>query len=177
MKGDIFKVLTIVQALLILTFTPIWGCLIDQIGAKIILTINCCLCLILGILLIFSINFPFLYILSIGITVINVQGLNTAINTHILDIFTIKYSLEIGGLITLFIGLTGIISSILSFVISLFYTEKDELKTSYRIIYICGTIVVVIGLILNNFESGEKFNFDDDKDLTTDNGEKNIIKS
>ena len=176
MKGDIFKVLTIVQALLILTFTPIWGCLIDQIGAKIILTINCCLCLILGILLIFSINFPFLYILSIGITVINVQGLNTAINTHILDIFTIKYSLEIGGLITLFIGLTGIISSILSFVISLFYTEKDELKTSYRIIYICGTLLVVIGLILNNFESGEKFNFDD-KDLTTDNGEKNIIKS
>ena len=105
---------------------------------------------------------------------ININGFNSAINPHIMEIFTIKYTLEIGGFISFFAQITSIICSILSFIVSFYYTTGEELKTPYRVIYIIGTILSGIGFILNYYESGEKFNFDDDNDKQ-DNEEHKII--
>ena len=105
---------------------------------------------------------------------INISGFSASINPHIMEIFTIKYTLEIGGFISFFAQITSIICSILSFIVSFYYTTGEELKTPYRVIYIIGTILSGIGFILNYYESGEKFNFDDDNDKQ-DNEEHKII--
>ena len=172
--GNTFKYLGFAITLSIIIFIPIWGCLVDKFGAKIILKITCAGCIILGIILYFSVNNTLFFILSISISMININGFNSAINPHIMEIFTIKYTLEIGGLIGFFSGLNSIICSILSFIVSFYYTTGEELKTPYRVIYIIGTILSGIGFILNYYESGEKFNFDDNNDKQ-DNEEHKII--
>ncbi len=94
-----------------------------------------------------------------------------------MDVFTINYSLEIKGLISLFSGLNYIVCSVLSFIISFYYSTGVQLKVPYRIVCICVTILSFIGFVLNYYETGEKFNFDDDKNVTSYNGEQYIIYS
>ena len=161
-EGNTFKYLGFVIGISNIIVILIWGCLVDKIGSKIILKITSAGCVIVGIMLCFSLNSTFLFILSISITTINIQGFISAINPHIMEIFTIKYNLEIGGLISLCSGINFVICSILSFIISLYYTTGEQLKTPYKIIYIVGSFLSLIGFILNYYESGEKFNFDDD---------------
>ena len=175
MQGDIFKYLGFLITFTMVISTLIWGCVVDKYGSKKILKITCAGCVFLGIFLFFSINNTFYFIVSITLSMINVSGFSTAITPHIMDVFTIKYSLEIGGLISLFSGLNSVVCSVLSFIISFYYTTGEQLKVPYRIIYICGAILSFIGFVLNYYETGEKFNFDDDKNVTTDNGEQNII--
>ena len=161
-EGNTFKYLGFVIGISNIIVILIWGCLVDKIGSKIILKITSAGCVIVGIMLCFSLNNTILFILSISITTINIQGFISAINPHIMEIFTIKYSLEIGGLISLCSGINFVICSILSFIISLYYTTGEQLKTPYKIIYIVGSFLSFIGFILVYYESGEKFNFDDD---------------
>ena len=172
--GNAFKYLGFAITFSTLISTPIWGCLVDKYGTKIILKITCAGCTILGVILYFSVNNNLFYLLCISISMINISGFSASINPHIMEIFTIKYTLEIGGLIGFFSGLNSIICSILSFIVSFYYTTGEELKTPYRVIYIIGTILSGIGFILNYYESGEKFNFDDDNDKQ-DNEEHKII--
>jgi len=106
---------------------------------------------------------------------INISGFSASINPHIMEIFTIKYTLEIGGLIGFFSGLNSIICSILSFIVSFYYTTGEELKTPYKVIYIIGTILSGIGFILNYYESGEKFNFDDNNDKKESEEQKIVL--
>ena len=120
--GNAFKYLGFAITFSTLISTPIWGCLVDKYGTKIILKITCAGCTILGVILYFSVNNNLFYLLCISISMINISGFSASINPHIMEIFTIKYTLEIGGLIGFFSGLNSIICSILSFIVSFYYT-------------------------------------------------------
>ena len=173
--GNAFKYLGFAITFSTLISTPIWGCLVDKYGTKIILKITCAGCTILGVILYFSVNNNLFYLLCISISMINISGFSASINPHIMEIFTIKYTLEIGGLIGFFSGLNSIICSILSFIVSFYYTTGEELKTPYKVIYIIGTILSGIGFILNYYESGEKFNFDDNNDKKESEEQKIVL--
>ena len=177
MSGETFKYLGIIISLSIIIFTPIWGYLVDKFGAKIILKITSFLCFISGVFLSLTINYTSIFSLFIAICIIILSGFMSAIRPYSMEIFSIKYTIEIGGLILFFPGLSGIICTIISFIVSFYYTTGEELKTPYRVIYIIGSILGLIGFILNYCESGEKFNFDEEEVIIENKDIKNDINN
>ena len=120
MSGETFKYLGIIISFSTLIFTPIWGYLVDKFGAKIILKITSFLCFISGVFLSLTINYTSIFSLFIAICIIILSGFMSAIRPYSMEIFSIKYTIEIGGLILFFPGLSGIICTIISFIVSFF---------------------------------------------------------
>ena len=92
-SGETFKFIYFAFTVSTLVCNPIWGLLIDKFGSKIILKIICLGCTSLGILLFFSVNSSFIFILSIILAMVFINGFGSAMNPHIMEIFSIKYSL------------------------------------------------------------------------------------
>ena len=134
-------------------------------------------CFISGVFLSLTINYTSIFSLFIAICIIILSGFMSAIRPYSMEIFSIKYTIEIGGLILFFPGLSGIICTIISFIVSFYYTTGEELKTPYRVIYIIGSILGLIGFCLNYYESGEKFNFDEEEVIIENKDIKNDINN
>ena len=83
----------------------------------------------------------------------------SASHLHILRVYGIKYSLEIGGVIGIFGGIFNIMNSSLSLLISKFCHTGEELQFAYRFIYLAGIAISGAGFYLALNEKEDKFNF------------------
>ena len=81
----------------------------------------------------------------------------SASNLHMLRVYGIKYSLEIGGVIGIFIGIFNILNSSLSLFVSKYYHTREELQFSYRLIYLAGIAISGAGFYLALNEKENKF--------------------
>ena len=83
----------------------------------------------------------------------------SAIRLHLLKVYGIKYSLEVGGVIGIFVGIFNILTAVLSFVISKYYQTGEELQYAYRIVYIVGIFFCCIAFLLSFGEKDDKFRY------------------
>lgn len=136
---------------------PIWGYINDKFQSFKIIKIICIFFIFDSIMLSIFIKSNFIYIICIFIGSIFNTGLNTLMRPYIMKIYGMKYFIEIGGIITICMGIINILKGLLSFVISLYYHTGIELQFPYRIIFIFGTGLNIIGYILATKEKDEAF--------------------
>jgi len=136
---------------------PIWGYINDKYKYEIIIKILCGSCIFQSLLFSIFIKSNTIYIICIFLGSIIMSGFMSASNLHILRVYGIKYSLEIGGVIGIFGGVFNILNALLSFIISKFYHTGEELQFAYRFIYISGIFICGIGFYLALKEKDDKF--------------------
>ena len=136
---------------------PIWGYINDKYKYEIIIKILCGSCIFQSLLFSIFIKSNTIYIICIFLGSIIMSGFMSASNLHILRVYGIKYSLEIGGVIGIFGGVFNILNALLSFIISKFYHTGEELQFAYRFIYISGIFICGVGFYLALNEKDDKF--------------------
>ena len=87
-----------------------------------------------------------------------------------MEIYGIQESVILGGIMNIFSRFSEVITTIVAFVVSLFY-NKEEILLPYRIMYIVGAVCCVLSFILVLFERKKKFNYalEDSKEEKTEN--------
>ena len=108
-------------------FGAIWGYINDKLQSFKIAKFICLILIILSIILFIFINYNLIYIICIFIGLIFNSGLHSIIQPHIMKIFGIEYFIEIGGVISISIGIINILKGFLPFFISLYYKIGKEL--------------------------------------------------
>ena len=136
---------------------PIWGYLNDKYRYEIIIKILRICCIIQAIFLSVFIKSNIIYIIFVLFGSIIITGFTSASHLHILRVYGIKYSLEIGGIIGVFGGIFNILNTSLSLIISKYFHTGDELRFAYRYIYIAGIFISGIGGYLAFYEKDDKF--------------------
>lgn len=68
-----------------------------------------------------------------------------------------KYFIEIGGVVTICMGIVNIFKGGISFVLSFYYHTGKELQTPYRIIFLIGTGLNILAYIIALKEKDEVF--------------------
>ena len=138
---------------------PIWGYINDKYKYEIIIKILCGGCMLQAILFTLFIKSNTIYLICIFFGSVIGSGFMSASNLHILRVYGIKYSLEIGGVIGIFGGIFNILNALLSFIISKYFHTGEELQFAYRFIYLAGIIICGIGFFLTFYENDEKFEY------------------
>ena len=138
---------------------PIWGRINDKHPFSKISKIICGCCIVQSLIFSIFIKSNAIYVICIFFGSIIATGFISALNVHILKVYGIKYSLEIGGIIGIFTGIFKILDSLLSFVISKYYHTGEELQFIYRFIYMAGVIISGGAFILSFHEKDDKFTY------------------
>ena len=136
---------------------PIWGLINDKYRYEIIIKILCSCCIIQALLFFAFIKSNTLYIICIIFGSIIGSGFMSASNLHILKVYGIEYSLEIGGVIGIFGAIFDLLNSSLSLIISKYYHTGEELQYAYRLIYLAGIAISGTGFYFAFKEKDEKF--------------------
>ena len=147
----------------IIIFGPIWGYINDKLQSFKIVKIICIFLLFNSIILSFFLQSTIIYVICLFIGSIFNTGLNSVMRPHIMKIYGMKYYIEIGGIITICLGIINIFKAFLSFLISLYYHTGKELQIPYRIIFIIGIGLNIFAYILASREKGEEFIYPDGK--------------
>ena len=136
---------------------PIWGYINDKYKYEIIIKIICSSCILQAIFFTLFIKSNAIYIMCIFFGSIIGSGFMSASHLHILRVYGIKYSLEIGGVIGIFIGIFNILNSSLSLFVSKYCHTGEELQFAYRFIYLAGIAISGAGFYLALNEKDDKF--------------------
>ena len=138
-------------------FGPIWGFINDKFQNFKIIRMICLFFIIISIMLSIFIKSNLVYIIFIFIGSIFNTGMNNLIRPYIMKIYGMKYYIEIGGVVTICMGIINIFKGGLSFLLSFYYHTGKELQTPYRIIFFVGTGLNVIAYFLALKEKEEIF--------------------
>jgi MFS family permease len=136
---------------------PIWGYLNDKYRYEIIIKILSICCIIQALFLSIFIKSNTIYIIFILFGSVIITGFTSASHLHILRVYGIKYSLEIGGVIGIFGGIINILNTSLSLIVSKYFQNGDELRFAYRLIYIAGILISGLGGFLAFYEKDDKY--------------------
>ena len=162
-KGAALQFLTMAQGAAIIIIGPIFGILSDKKGPLLILRISSIVSILPGVLLLFFIDNTVLYMISFVFIAIGLVSKMVSFNPFLMEIYGIRESVILGGIIN-GIGKVGeVITVVAAFVISFKYSG-NEIKTPYKIIFIVGSACSLLSLILLLFESKKKFEYVDDMD-------------
>ena len=158
---------------------PIWGIINDKYNYNLIAKIVCIGCIIQTILFSIFIKSNTIYLLSIIFGSIFGSGFNSMMRLHILKVYGIKYSIEIGGIIGIFSSLFNILNGVLSFIISKYYHTGEELQQAYKYVYLFGLGFCCLGTFLALKEKDDKFIYPYEKNNNDKNDEEssNIVNS
>ena len=167
-KGAALQFLVLVKAGAIGLFGPFLGCLADKKSPLLVLRISAIINIIPGILLFFFDNNTLVYLISFTIMSLGSAAKLVSLNPLLMEIYGIRESVILGGIIQGVGTLNEIISTVSAFVISLFYHET-EIEDPYKLIFICGSVSSGLSFILFLFESKKKYDIDDESDKLIDN--------
>ena len=156
---------------------PLFGIINDKYSFKIMIKIISIGCIIHSVIISIFIKSNLIYLLSIIIGSILGAGFVSTINLHILKVYGIKYSIEIGGIIGIFSSVVSILNGILSFIISKFYHTGEELQYAYRYLYLFGICFCCLGLVLSLIEKETKFIYPFDNNEKDEEEYADIINS
>ena len=85
----------------------------------------------------------------------------TSINPHIMHVYGIEYTLEIGGIVGICVGIVNAFGSIIAFIISKYYKTGEELQKPYKYLFFIGAILCIISFYFALYEGNDKFIFPD----------------
>ena len=157
-NGSLFKYLSLCISITNIISGPIWGILIDKIQPKIIFIIMGSIVLFISISFQIFVENQFMFIILIILNVVCMGGFHSIVYPHVMEVFGMKYSIEINGIISIFSGFVGIIVSFLSFIVSLYYSN-DVIKIPYKNIYLLGGFFDLFSIILSSQYDNEVFNY------------------
>ena len=163
-NGTVIKFSSLFTALSIIIFGPIWGIICDKISFNIIIKFICISSIIIPAILSFFLQYNIIYIICVFAGKIITCGFTSISQPFFMKIYGIKYYLEIGGIIGIIIAIFNILDPVLSYVVSRYYKTGEELRIPYRIIYIIGTGLSVLGFILGIFQNDEEFEYPSSKE-------------
>ena len=83
----------------------------------------------------------------------------TSINPHIMHVYGIEYTLEIGGVVGICHGIVNALGAIIAFIISKYYKTGEELQKPYKYLFFIGAILCIISFYLALYEGNDKFIF------------------
>ena len=155
-KGTVLQFSMIIQGISLIIVGPIFGILSDKKGPLFILRIISILTIISGILLFSFMEITWIFIIAFMISTISIAGLMSSFSPFIMEIYGIKESVILGGIINSFSKLSDIITTITAFVVSLYF-EGDKLKTPYRVMYLISAIFCSLSSFLLFNETQDKF--------------------
>ena len=168
-NGSLFKYLSLCISITNIISGPIWGILIDKIQPKIIFIIMGSIVLFISISFQIFVENQFMFIILIILNVVCMGGFHSIVYPHVMEVFGMKYSIEINGIISIFSGFVGIIVSFLSFIVSLYYSN-DVIKIPYKNIYLLGGFFDLFSIILSSQYDNEVFNYKNEDE------KKNLVK-
>ena len=142
-----------------LIFAPSWGFINDKISFTKTSKIIGILCLIHGLILTIFINNNVIYVICVFIATLPAAGFRTILQPHIMKVYGIKYSIEIGGVIGFFGGIKTLLLGFLSFAVAKFDPNGDNIQSIYRYIFIVGIVCCTFGLFLSTLEDESKFKY------------------
>ena len=139
---------------------PLLGFFVDKKGALFFLRIVSLILMVPGILLTFFTTNTYIFMGSFVISVLGLVSTIVCYAPFIMEIYGIQESVILGGIMNIFSRFSEVITTIVAFVVSLFY-NKEEILLPYRIMYIVGSGCCLLSFILLMFEKKDKFNYDD----------------
>ena len=138
-------------------FGPLWGYINDKFQSYKVVKIICLIFIFHSIIISIFIQSNIIYIISLFIgSIINI-GINSITRPYLMKIYGMKYIIEIGGVITICVGIINILKGGLSVLISMYYKTGKELQIPYRIIAIIGIGLNMIAYIFASKEKDEPF--------------------
>lgn len=156
-NGTIMQYYPIFNALCSVIMGPIWGILNDKFKYKVVIKILTLTTIIQALILVIFISNNYLYVGASLLGAIITSGFNSVNFPHVIEVYTIKYSLEIGGLTGIVGGVFHIIKAVLAVMFSKYYTTGKELRFPYRIMYAVGLGLSCFSMYLTFFENDVKF--------------------
>lgn len=156
-NGSIIKFSGLFSGLSVLIFGPLWGIISDKINFSIIIKIICIFSIIFSIIFTIFIQSNIIYIICVFGSQIITSGFTTIAQPLIMKIYGIDYYLIVGGIMGAVASIFNIFYPVLSYIVSRYYKTGEELRIPYRIIYMIGTGLSVIGFFFGIFEKGEEF--------------------
>ena len=156
-NGTVMQYSPLIFGLSTIICGPIWGYINDKSqNFKIAKRISF-LFIIHSIIISIFIKSNYIYIICIFVGLILQSGLNNVILHHIMKIYGIKYSIEIGGISGISRGISNVFKGCISFLISLYYSNGKELQKIYQIIYLIGIGLNILGYYFASKEKEDPF--------------------
>ena len=156
-NGSLIKFSGLFSGLSTLIFGPMWGIISDKISFSVIIKTICIFSIIFSLILSIFIQSNLIYIICVFGSQIITSGFTTISQPLIMQIYGIDYYLIVGGIMGAIGTIFNIFYPVLSYIVSRFYKTGEELRIPYRIIYMVGTGLSVIGFYIGMFEKGEEF--------------------
>ena len=137
---------------------PIWGFCADKVPFKVLYNIINVIGIITGSSIAFTLKFhlslPFCGLIGL-IMVANAGALNV-MQTHMMNVYSVKYMMKLGGIAHISNGLSNFLGSILAFILSTYFTGNNNV-TGYYILYGIGALLSLISFVIVLFESEDSF--------------------
>ena len=157
--GRISQFLGLFITFSILFFSPIWGFLHDKIGfRKVIFTITL-VGLLTSVLLVLFFDNKAVYRVLICLSGVVISGLMTSVNPHVMHVFGIKYSLEIGGVIGICNGFSSLSGALISFLLGVHNDTAEFLIPAYRIVFSVGCVMSIAAFVIQFLEDNSQFKY------------------
>ena len=138
-NGAILQLLAIFQALGMIIFGPIAGCIIDKKNPLFFLRTITLICVIPGIILIFFLESTFFFTLSVILYLFGLIGISVGSNPLIMEIYGIQESVILGGFIMTFSKIAEITTTVTAFCVSFIY-PGNSIRIPYKIIYVLSSL-------------------------------------
>ena len=161
--GNVLQFLMLLQSFALVLVGPILGTFVDKKGPLNLLRIGSLICMIPGLLLTFFTRNTLAFTVSFVISVLALITIVVCFAPFIMEVYGIQESVILGGIMSVFSKLSEVITTVVAFVISLFYS-KDEIIKPYQIMYITGVGCCLLSFVLLMFESMEKHKYEEDRE-------------
>ena len=158
-NGTALQFSGIFQTIAVIIIGPVLGILVDKKGPLFILRIISILSIVPGVLLTFYMKITWIFILAFIISVLNVTGLMISFSPFIMEIYGIQESVILGGIINGISKFSDVITTVSSFIFSIFYKGINELIVPYKIMYLISAIFCVISSLLLFIETSDKYDY------------------
>lgn len=159
---NIPKYTNLISGVIVIIIGPLWGFLSDKFSYKSLYIIINAFVVITCCSIYFTFEYPILYSCLYICTKILIIGYLMIKTPYIMKIFSIKYFMEVGAMISVVSGFNQIISSIFNYYISNWATSSNSnLPYLYGF---CGvSILNVIGIVVGYFNlSNDPFNYENE---------------
>ena len=117
----------------------------------------------------------YIYIGCLVLSVLINTANNVCFNTLIMEIYGIKESVVIGGILLIISKVSEVSTTVSAFLFSFFF-EKLELKTPYKMMYLITSLFSGISAVLLFIENTRKFVYVSEITLLNEVKEEKIIK-
>ncbi len=139
---------------------PLFGFLIDKkIKINHLLIFLCLGSLIQSIGLSMFINSKTIYNICIFIGAFIMASFGGIIRPHLLNVYSIKYFLGIGGFVGIFGGLSNVLVTAISYYLSKNYSTLNDIQICYKSVYLLSGVLCVVGVLVAMDENDDKFMF------------------